>query len=381
MRGPLERKLERARFWGRLFRRRHVTVELGPYLRGRIEPFAKQMRDVGVEVADQVFRNLQQLEEETWDGSDDDLFAPLTAYVSVAIRYYGCAAFPIKIWTAVIEPEVGRIEGLIGRSIHKGSPLFNVGLCYLIAGNVMHSAQYIDAAAEEDERRRPGSGKDVIVGSSGVAENVKRKLLDSWVLEDFGDDYRAATGAKLDKGEFKDLVSFLADNIPDAVLMLFSLRRVMLLIKGPTSYAVRMYHVRALADLALALESNLSRWQSGSFKGLHGRAEEMLKGNSDASDAFDAMHKARQPGQWTDPDVFNSMLATGLSAFDSATAAAERAGTAVYVTYGCRNSLMHALDETLDVFTDLEKANRVLAFALIAFKVAKLSSEGKLGDL
>lgn len=377
----LERRLAWARFLGRMRARKHVTVELGSYFHKRIEPFAKQMRDLGGEVAGQVVANLQQLVAGTWTGTDDELFGPHTAYVSVAVRYYGCAAFPIKLWTAVIEPQVRKAEGLLNRPIHKGAPLFNAGLCFLVAGNVMHSAQYIDAAAEEDERRRAGSGKHVIIGSSGIAESVKLRLLYKWLKEVFGSDYRGATGSELTEAEVKSLVAFVASNTPDAVVVLFSLRSVMLLQKGPRSYAVRMYHVRALADLALALESSLSRWQTGRSRGLFNRSRAFLSGNAGALAAFDRLHSQYQGSDWTDPAVFNSMLSAAFSAFDAATLAAERAGVAVYFAYGCRNSLMHALDETLDVFTDLAKAERAIGFALVAFKLAKLSFEGAIGTI
>ena len=108
------------------------------------------LRGVEAQIVDGVIANLEEKVAGTWTGTDDALFAPLTAFVTPAWKLQW-AHRAIRIWLVELVPHVESAERRLGKRIHKGAPLYNTGLCFFVAGDLARAAQYIEAAAEEDK--------------------------------------------------------------------------------------------------------------------------------------------------------------------------------------------------------------------------------------
>ena len=328
-------------------------------------------------IVESVAANIEQKVSGTWPGTDDALFAPLTAFVKPAcdLQWHWRA---IRLWLVEIAPLVEDAEGRLGKRFHKGAPIYNTGLSFFMAGDLARAMQYIAAAAEEDTATYGGASK--LLEGEGLAETVLLGTHYGWLTAEYGTDYAAATGQPLSEDEIRGLVRFLGQRQADAVLFIAGMHRYSSQVIGPDNVASRLQRVRAFADLLVVFESSLRRWQLISGQ-LHDRSRDLLRPNAVALAEFDNRKNAYAG---VPPDVttnVDAMVRQELARFDAVGQVPEKAAVAVYVSYRLRNSVMHVLDDQLELFEKPELLHRVFGFALVALRLSQCGDERAIAGL
>ena len=321
--------------------------------------------------------NLQEKEKGTWaDQADDVLFWPHTAYVKSAIRS-GLSIRAARLWVERIAEEVNNVETRTRKSIHLGAPLFNVGLCYFVAGDYPRAMQYIGEAEKHDNLH--GKPSNLLVGG-GLAQNVLLKPLYPWVKATFGNAYKAATGDDLERSDLDGIIQFLQKRRIDAMLFLSVLHRIQSQMVGPENDASRLQCVRGLADLDLVFESSL-RKSLGTGGNLFALASVLLGANASAIGTFNVRHNRYNKTNKELSTSVNTMVQDELAEFRKSSSLPERCAIAVYVTYRLRNSVQHVLDDNLDVFNSRSLLLETIGLGLAAIRASALGESGQLAAL
>ncbi|HEV3074702.1 MAG TPA: hypothetical protein VHB47_09825 [Thermoanaerobaculia bacterium] len=334
---------------------------------------------VEAQIREAVLDNLAAKEDGQWSGPDDLLFAAFNEYVRPA-WLLGFPLRPVRLWVVDLSPVVVQLESRIG-AIHKGAPLFNVGLCFYAAGDYARGLQYIGAAGDEEERRGLGGAARLLTGE-GFSEQVLLKPLYAWLEATFGADYKDATGCSFDGAEFREVVRFLAARLGDATLLLAALRSFVSQVEGPDNHSSRLERVRAFAEALLVYESSLRRWQGATVSGqLFKRTEALLVPNGTAIATFRTRHLAYSGRDLERASELNRLIGEECAAFMSAGSRAERAAIAAFVCYRLRNSVMHVVDDQLDIFSQPPLLVKVLGFCLISIRLSRFGHDGQMAQL
>ncbi len=110
------------------------------------------------QIADAVSENLDQCAAATFHGSDDEIFQPFNWYV-----VFCCETLipqrSVELWLSELADTTREAEVAAGRRIHKGAPLFNVGLALFAAGDFDKAVTFIAQAGQEDEASGAGPRK------------------------------------------------------------------------------------------------------------------------------------------------------------------------------------------------------------------------------
>ncbi len=331
-------------------------------------------------LAHAVALNLEAKVAGNFNGPDDALFAPHTAFAQAAWRC-NLQQSVARLWVEKLASLTRKAEREIGH-IHKGAPLFNTGISYFISGDYARATQYIAAAADENERRDPGSGITLLTGGAN-AEQVFLRPLYRWIDASFGVDYRAATNQTLAPQEVKDLVQFLATRLSDALLFIAALHRLHAQLAGPNNHPVKLQRMRALADILVVFESNLRSWQRGVHGQLRNRTVALARENPAVAREFNTLdqHYGTSGIKLDTTSGLNRMLLREEARFSSVGTTAERAGIALFVAYRLRNSVMHVLDERLRVFKVRKALLKAVGLSLAAVRIAMCGKMGTLGSL
>lgn len=337
------------------------------------------------QVLDLVATNLNNLHKNAkldrklfWN-DHDQAFGPLNdSFRPFWLRAMSLRA--VDLWFKVEELVEG-VEAKTGQSIHKGAPLYNVGLAFLMAGDFARATQFIAAAGHENELSK---GEPALLHTGrGNSEDALLRPLYRWIEATFGADYRAATGRPLDAAEVKTLVvDFLGQRPEEALMIISSLWRFAPPTVGPQNAAAQLQRVRAYGDLLVTYESSLRRWQGTGGGELRMRSESLLNASKAAAQAFDSRVKADpRASAFENPAVVNQSVRDALAAFDASSSVAEKLGLATYISYRMRNALMHALDARLEISTDLPLLERTFGLGLASLRASKFGEDGQLGTL
>jgi hypothetical protein len=330
-----------------------------------------------------------------WGQSDDDIFLPHTLLVKMVLdtppaARTGFQLLPAKVWVQKIWPLTKAAEKEMKLTvpqarIHKGAPLFNVALCFFLAGDFDRAFQYFTEAGKEDELSGRGSRYLVPTGDNPLAERaiiqpLVQKLIPVWQA-----DFQSISSTPLNHAELKSLLAWLVQRAPDAFQTITALHRLRLLANGLDNEASRYQMVRALADIVLAVESSLRRWQTGIDGQLFDRTDELLKANASGRTMFQAFHNDFN-NTWARPQretgvAVNWAIAETFSRLAAQPTVAERIGVAAYLAVRLRNSLMHVNEETLDIHNSSQMCLRVAGIVLAVLRVSKHGSENTLTGL
>lgn len=339
------------------------------------------LRGVEARLVDLVVANLEQKVAGTWTESDDALFAPLTSYVKPAWDLQW-AHRAIRMWLVELQPHVVAAEQRLGQRLHKGAPIFNTGLCFFMAGDLARAGQYIAEAGREDERTHGGASR-LLLGD-GLAEQVLLRPLYGWLAATFGTAYRDATGLELSQDEVRGLVDFLSARNADAVLLIMALHRYVAQVEGPDNAASRLQRVRAFADLLLVFESSLRKWQilpTPPRAELCRRSTELLRPSTPAFDEFNLRLGAYPGVDWEDTAVLDGMVRQEIQRFADVSRRPEKLAVAVFASYRLRNSVMHVLDDQLELFRETTVLEQVVGLALVAIRASRFGAEGGIAGL
>jgi hypothetical protein len=351
------------------------------------------------EVVEQTKMNLVQRVVGLWRRSDDDIFSAHTTYAVECWRA-GIPELASRIWESALSHEAAAADTALARMtppdrIHKGAPLYNSGFGYLLAGNLDRAIALISEAGSEESLKGNAAGNRLLLGDHELTEKSVLTPLATWLgSTTVLSDYRDITSHVLDITQLKSTVNWLCTKIENALQFIVSLLRL----KSTTAYtktdAVRHIRVQTLADLLLVVESSLRAWQPGTVSGqLYSRLEPVLGVNEVALRAFkaaesrfatqfpkDPVTRQDHPDKETHVAV-NWEISDTLSALTTADSVAERAGVACHLVARLRNSLMHVIDGSIDMYSKDVEYDRVLGIVLAVIRLSQSGNDGTLSDL
>src|SRR5690606_28796983 len=129
-----------------------------------------------------------------WSGNDDDIFGSHTAFIQFAVN--NSDPFPaIRIWEREIAPAVRQAEAQLAAKgspqarIHKGAPLFNVGVAYYASGDFERAFGYVAEAGEENNKSGRGSQFPILIGDDDLSRRFLIKPLVKRYFDIWTQDY------------------------------------------------------------------------------------------------------------------------------------------------------------------------------------------------
>lgn len=155
---------------------------------------------------------------------------------------------------------------------------------------------------------------------------------------------------------------------------------------GPENDVSKQLRVRAVADLVIAVESSIRRWQ-GVLPGqqLHGRLLTLLQSNAVAHSAFtnfDAAKGQSFPGPAGETTAcINWVIEEALSRVQMLPSLSARIGTISFLVAKLRNNLMHSNDAGLNIYNDKDKLLQIVGFVMGTLKLSRFAQEETLGAL
>jgi hypothetical protein len=362
---------------------------------GDFEKHVAELHSFSGQVADFVGVALKARASSQWQQSDDDLFLPHTLLVRAVLEKpdvirFGLGLLPTQVWLHKIWPQTNQTEVELRQNdpnarIHKGAPLFNVALCFFATGDFDRAFQYFTAAGIEDELSGRGSRYLVPMGDNSLAERAIIRPLVQKLIPYWHGDYSSISVVGLDQAELKSLLTWLLQRAPDAFQTVTALHRSRLLVDGLDNEVSRYQMVRALADIVLAIESSLRRWQVGIGGQIFDRMDALLMVNSASRSSFTAFHNDFNT-TWTKPQretglAVNWIISEAIARLAVRPTVAERIGVAAYLAVRLRNSLMHVNEETLDIHKNTQLCLRVAGIAFAVLRVSKHGDEKSLSAL
>ncbi|MBT8470616.1 MAG: hypothetical protein KJN97_17850 [Deltaproteobacteria bacterium] len=217
-----------------------------------------------------------------------------------------------------------------------------------------------------------------------MGEQVLLGPLYRWLEATFGSSYQEATGRTLVAEEVRQLVRFLGARQSDAVLFLMAINRYAAQVKGHDNTASRLHRVRAFADLLLIFESSLRKWQSlpaSPRANLCRRVQELLRPSLVASAELNRRLQQYPGADWEDTLVLDEVVRQELARFSEVSVRAEKAAIAVFTSYRLRNSVMHVVDDQLQLFSAPEILEQVMGLALIAIRASSYGADDAIDEL
>ncbi len=246
------------------------------------------------------------------------------------------------------------------------------------------------AEAEEEEKtlgRVGGSG--IQIGQNSLSEQVLIIPVVNHITgtSSWCSDYKSVFGTDLDKSVVKEMVAWLATRLVNALQLVIVLHRFFLLKSGPENTAAKHIRIQALADLILVVESSLRLWQTNISGQLHSRMETAISANTSIRNSFDAAHSrfcATYPS--SDPNretgiAVNWAVNDAVAELAKASTAAERAGIITYLAVRLRNSLMHVIDDSLDIYNNEATCERIAGLMLITARLSEYSEKNRLASI
>jgi hypothetical protein len=346
---------------------------------------------IGLEkiVVDEITKALALKSEGKWTESDARLFLPLERYTLRCIVNL-TPERAARLWLGELAAKVLEVEEklkLQGNSngINKTDAFTSVGAAFFHAGNLEHAYQFFAEAGREGERHGGSPRVSMMIGD-GPTATLLRRTLEMWLEPLWQKDYLAITGKQFVIGELKGLLEWLGAGWSDAVQVIISLHRLAKAQKPFDNEASQHIRCRALADLILAIESNLRRLHPADQGELFNRIQRLLSANSVMSRQFGLMNN-RFCNQYPNKEDRKTSTAVEwvindcLTAFDAAPTTAEKAGIAAYLVVRLRNSVMHVIDESTCLYSDGAVVMRVSGLALSILRLSKHGTEGTLANI
>lgn len=327
--------------------------------------------------------------EKTPNSDNDSIFAFHTDFVSFCVNAR-IANRARLLWERKIAPLVAQSEARLRTAnpaarIHKGAPLYNVGLCCFVLGDFDNAYRFLAEAGIEDEKSGRGSRFKIVLGDHSLSEQVLITPLEKMVFPLWSTSYAAVTNHNLDKAEFVSLLAGLARRPADAFQTMIALHRFRRSLIGIENEATHHIRARAIAEMVVVLESTLKRQFHPTGKMLNDLLEQVLGANPKAEAAFKAFKAAfkASPHGNANPSVAstNWVITNGLSRTVTAVSPAERIGNVCYLMRWLRNALMHEVDSQLDLYRNRKTAEDVAGLVLCALRIAKHSEDKTLAAI
>jgi hypothetical protein len=316
----------------------------------------------------------------------DAIFAFHTDYAAFCMRAR-LAQRPRRLWQDRIAPLVDaselrlKVANATAR-IHRGAPLYNVGLCSFMMGDFDRALQYIAEAGLYDQALGRGPHINILLGDHPVSEQVFIKPLQSLLQTTWSPDYAASTGFALNAQELKNLLLLMSGRESDAVQAVAALHRIARTLNGPQNHGTCVVRFRALADLLHLVESFLRQFQPVPGQ-LKAHLDHMLAPNP-AALAGRAAFKVDRDTWCTSAgcatDSIQAMNWVSSETSNHIRSAATPAGAAGAVTFFChhfRNSLLHVNEESLVIFQNQNDSLAAAGWVLAMLRICARAKEGR----
>lgn len=338
-------------------------------------------------ILSKTIENLKARCSGSWAFSDDDIFEAHTAYVSAAAIEYGLPFRPVLLWELGIKPAVAKAEAEmgLGRRVHKGAPLYNSFLCLLLAGDIDRAFEYLHSASNENFLLGRSPQFALALGDDDFSrQTVIRPIYLEPILR-WSPEILLITGINASEDNVLELLRWLGSRPTDAIQALLTLHRLRRLRDFNSDCYAQHLRMRCLGDLLLIFESSLRRWQIGVSGDLYDRARALLAPNVVARDAFTAFHDRRNQivpsARRSTPQAVDWLVSDAFVRLSAAKSNAERCGIAIYLGYGLRNSLMHVMEDQINLYSNPSDLMRCAGVAFTLLQVSKIGSEGKIAAL
>lgn len=374
-------------------------MTITPYT-GPVRDTVSRLAGIEAQVLDTIKLNLLQKVAGVWTQADDNLFENYSAYC-VACWHAGIPGRSSEFWESSLHAQAEAADTALSKltpptRIHKGAPFFNTGVGYLLAGKLDKGVAWIAQAGQEEALRGSGSTHGLLLGNHQLTEQAILTPLISWMTASLWPaKWQSITSRNLDLPEFKSLINWLSLKAENAIQLVVSLLRMKDIESLPKNEAVMHVRVQAYADLLLVVESSLRAWQtSATYAGmqLYNRLESMLAAKPEALRAFkqaETRFATRFPKDATgnphpDKETYvaaNWVIDDTLTELITATSTAERAGIACHLAARLRNSLMHVIDGSVNLYNDETKYSKVAAITLSVVRLSQAGNEGTLTPL
>lgn len=341
-------------------------------------------------VVQDVMQNLEQFVAGKWPKSHDDIFSAYTLYVQFANPHL-LSLRAALLWEKVLSPMAFEAEAKLQATnpnahLHKGSPLYNTATCYYVVGDFDRCYQFIAATGDEEERNSKGGLQRIVTGHHVLSRQILVDPLIKKLLPQWESDYCAITSKVLDEAELKSLFEWLFQRSSDAFHTIAALHRFVRLQTGPKNAATQHLLVRSIADVVLTIESTLRYWQHDCDDKLHNRMMAMFSTNAVDKTAFQTFQGAFNLKFTTEADrntpiAVNWLINRAFAEVDATGSSVQRAGISAFLAVRLRNSLMHVLDDSLELYSDSLKLARIGGVLLAVLRLSKHGNEGTLNVL
>lgn len=352
----------------------------------------EKLRHFQSEAYRQTVENLCQHVHKVPFANPDAIFATHTLLAKFATEN-GVASLAIACWPPLAkqveaaEAELRHSTGDPKAHIHKGAPLYNVGLCYFVNGDLENGFHYLTQAGDED-LFGGGTGLGVRLGD----HTLSRPLLIAPVAQTFvpawSARYSEITGKTLDEDELVTVIVHVAKRPMDAIQLVAALRRFLKAKAEPQNDWTRYLRTRALAELLNVLESTLRRKHHPYDGELAGQLKKLFLAGSLYLSAFGKIDQefaktfpkpvGAAPNPQKTAAAVNWAVKETFKRIDGAAYREDKAGVACWLASRLRNNLLHVLENQLDIHSDEAKCTEVFGLMLGVLRLVKLGEEGAL---
>jgi len=287
------------------------------------------------------------------------------------------------LWNEKIAPLVAARELSLGKKIHKGAPLYNTAIAFFASGDFDTSLCYFMAADEEDVRNKAAHCFKVVIADhplSGQAliDPIVQTLVSHWAA-----NYSAITGCPLTRDEIKNVLAWLAQAPMDTVHAIIAVHRFQRSLTSFENWGSQHLRVRAIAEMLVALESNLKHRFGPSTQMLGGLLKKVLNGTTSIQSftQFNAEFDRNFPHKTNprhSPAATNWVTANAIPRINAAPGRPAKIGLVCSLAQHLRNGLAHAIEPSLDVYGQRNLAIQVAGLALCALRIAKHGADNTL---
>jgi hypothetical protein len=180
------------------------------------------------------------------------------------------------------------------------------------------------------------------------------------------------------------LFRYASRNLANGLVLISTFPRLGGMMAGQDNDGSRLHRLRALADVLLVFESNLALDQGPGLDTMSNRIDRMLatgctrcaRARNDAQDR--ASNAGLRTGVATD---VNSIVRGEILQLHRATTPAEKIGIACFITLTLRNSVMHVVEDQLDVFKSKTSLLECFGIALACVRLGRAGQERDWGSL
>lgn len=329
--------------------------------------------------------------------TDDEIFESFTEFVDTC-RRSEISDRGISLWESKIsqiveskEKEIRNIDP--AARIHKGAPYYNVGLLHFVNGNFDDAFRYFVQSGEEDKL----SGKETVWRD--LAKPLSRQILVDPIWSYLSKypviqkDYQRCTGQPLYDDELLRLLQWLLEDSATGLHAILTLHRLRRADDGFQNLGAKHQRARAVADLAVTVETSYRRWQRHLPSGaLNERQKDAFTPTTSTQPNSRIIAKYKEcEEQWSklfggkpNKESFEGVdwgVSYCISGLENSQSSAESAGLASFLALRVRNSVLHQVDDKVVLYNDKDVAIRVAGVLLATLRVSKHGADGTLNRL